>query len=393
VSDAPEAPAPEVEEDRPAYLRTILAGAESLTLEQLLPLVMQAVGPVGKGGYNTQQNFAFRGIDDVLRAVQPALIDLGVVMRPKRMKLLADERYQSRGGGYMRSVTLEVTYAVTGPAGDSLELQVLGEAADAGDKGVSKAESQAYKYAWNELLAIPTDEERRNDPDSQAHERGAPWLMELTNRIRTLPEDARVKLSDYGQKAGIRRDWSGAGDDWQVRLEELVDRAEAKVREDAAQEAAEAGVAAEAKSEGDKPAEGAPAPETTPTEQSERTEGDPAERFTPEQRAELEKIEKALDEARARQEAEAEEKAEAERAEAARLEHEELMAQDPAQPHTFVDAGAGQPCELCGEQYLHELHPESTQGEGRVFGQVPTEAELPSPEEQADDEQMKAEGE
>lgn len=136
----------------------------------VLARVMADVRKVAKTDRNTQQNFAFRGIDATLNAVGPALRAHGVVAPPT----VTDLRYEpvtiQINGKDRRAVQVLVfvTYAFTGPAGDTIEAHVPGEAIDYGDKAVSKAMSVAWRTALLQTLALPTDEP---DPDSHSYER------------------------------------------------------------------------------------------------------------------------------------------------------------------------------------------------------------------------------
>lgn len=139
--------------------------------------VMQAVQAVGKTGRNQQQGYSFRGVDATVNAVGPALREHGVYIRPLRIIDRSEERYETKNNTSMRNVTLTIEWEVTGPAGDSFTGQSVGEAADSGDKAVSKAHSVAYRVFLLQALCIPTDEP---DPDSQSHERSmpieTPWI-------------------------------------------------------------------------------------------------------------------------------------------------------------------------------------------------------------------------
>jgi len=66
---------------------------------------------------------------------------------------------------------VHVEWEVTGPQGDSFVGESMGEAADAGDKSLSKAQSVAYRMYLLQALAIPTGD---RDPDADAHERDTP---------------------------------------------------------------------------------------------------------------------------------------------------------------------------------------------------------------------------
>lgn len=132
--------------------------------------VMREVRSIGKGQRNAQQGFNFRGIDAVMDAVGPALRDHGVVVIPDAVSQ-ESERYTTTKGGQMVNRIVEMGYTVYGPAGDCFRGSTFGEAADAGDKAMSKAESVAYRTFLLQALTMPTGEP---EPDASAHERGTP---------------------------------------------------------------------------------------------------------------------------------------------------------------------------------------------------------------------------
>lgn len=153
--------------------KALIPDDKTPSIHQALNAVMEAVGAVGKKDRNEQQHFSFRGVDAVVNAVSPWLRVHGVVVVPE----VVDSTYGtvSVGSGersrQMGHVVLTVRYHFYGPAGDSVEATVLGEAFDAGDKATPKAMSVAFRTALLQTLALPTDEP---DPDSQTYERAAP---------------------------------------------------------------------------------------------------------------------------------------------------------------------------------------------------------------------------
>jgi hypothetical protein len=103
--------------------------------------------------------YNFRGIDAVLNAVGPALRKHGVSVVQTSVAPTY-ERVQTGGGKTMQLCRVTVTYAVIGPKGDMLpvELVSVGEAFDAGDKSTPKAMSVALRSCYINSLAIPTNE-------------------------------------------------------------------------------------------------------------------------------------------------------------------------------------------------------------------------------------------
>jgi hypothetical protein len=137
------------------------------TVVEALASVMEEVRAVRKGDRNTQQNYAFRGIDAVMNAAGPAFRKFGVVVVP----ILEDVHYrdvQTSTGKASRECTVKVRYRFHGPAGDYIECVTPGESMDFGDKGAPKAMSVAYRIALLQALCLPTDDV---EPDAQSYER------------------------------------------------------------------------------------------------------------------------------------------------------------------------------------------------------------------------------
>lgn len=127
--------------------------------------VMADIGAVGKDRKNLQQNYQFRGIEDVLNAAQPALVKHEVFCAPKVKERLREER-PTKSGGVMFYTTLTVRHRFFTSDGSHVDVVTVGEAMDAGDKSSNKAMSAAYKYALVELFAIPTKEAIDTESDS-----------------------------------------------------------------------------------------------------------------------------------------------------------------------------------------------------------------------------------
>lgn len=129
--------------------------------------VMADIGAVGKNKKNAQQGFMFRGIDDVMNALAPALIKNKVFIVPEVTHEERTERATTKGG-VLFYTRLHVTYHFYTTDGSSVQAKVIGEAMDSGDKATNKAMSIAYKYAAFQVFNIPTEEMK--DPDADVYE-------------------------------------------------------------------------------------------------------------------------------------------------------------------------------------------------------------------------------
>lgn len=123
---------------------------------------------VGKNQTNTQQNFRYRGVDDVMDALAPSLSKHGLIIVPHVMERTVTER-ESRGGGKLFHALLKIDYDFI-CVSDGSQVQVgpvFGEAMDSGDKATNKAMATAYKYACVQTFCIPIT---GDDPDAASHE-------------------------------------------------------------------------------------------------------------------------------------------------------------------------------------------------------------------------------
>jgi hypothetical protein len=133
-----------------------------------LSQVMEDVGAVRKTERNTHQSFNFRGIDNVVNAVSPALRKHGVVVVPTVNTSEAETVEIGQNRTRMGYVRVNVTYTFYAQDGSSIATTVVAESMDSGDKATAKAMSVAFRTALLQTLCLPTDEA---DPDADTYVR------------------------------------------------------------------------------------------------------------------------------------------------------------------------------------------------------------------------------
>lgn len=121
----------------------------------LMAQILKDVEAIGKGRQNEQQNYKFRGIDDVYNMVHPLMSKHQVFCVPRMLAQDTSERTTERGT-ILRFVQLSMAYDFFAPDGSHVTAEVMGEAMDAGDKASNKAMSAAHKYALLQTFCIPT---------------------------------------------------------------------------------------------------------------------------------------------------------------------------------------------------------------------------------------------
>lgn len=123
---------------------------------------------IAKERNNQQQNYKFRGIDDIYNALAPALAKAGLCVLPRVTRREVTER-TTKSGSMLFYVVCDVEFDfVSAEDGSKHTVAVVGEAMDSADKATNKAMSAAYKYAALMTFCIPTEGD--NDADAATHE-------------------------------------------------------------------------------------------------------------------------------------------------------------------------------------------------------------------------------
>jgi len=132
--------------------------------------VMRDVGAIGKDQKNTAQGFKFRGIDQFVNALYPALVKHGVFLSPRSVNYsqeLKDVTRSNGKAGVDKHVTLMMEYTFYAEDGSCVTVgPVPAEGLDSGDKATNKALSAALKYALIQTFSIPTEDMAEADLDS-----------------------------------------------------------------------------------------------------------------------------------------------------------------------------------------------------------------------------------
>jgi hypothetical protein len=231
-------------------------GVKMATSDKIYGAIMVAmneIGFIGKDKKNPQQGYNFRGIDDVLNSLQPALIKAKLFIVPRIVAMERQER-QSKSGGVLIYTTVRGEYDfVSGEDGSKITASTYGEGMDSSDKSTNKAMSAALKYAVIQTFSIPTKEMIDGDADHPEPEKKAPPAPKTESKppappkVQRANKDQIAKLEElytgtYGEmvadhfafvitrhRKNDKLSYSEAQDlidNWQARLDQL-DAAEA----------------------------------------------------------------------------------------------------------------------------------------------------------------------
>lgn len=169
--------------------------------------VMNEVGVVGKDKKNALQGFKYRGIDDVMNALSPALSKNHIFVVPQVLEQAREERQTKTGGSLIYSI-LKIKYTFYAEDGSNVEAIVIGEGMDSGDKGSNKSMSIAFKYACFQVFCIPTEEMK--DPDGETPPETCPkekaGNLPPTTGIDTIKQTCivnQLKRTGYSTRAAL----------------------------------------------------------------------------------------------------------------------------------------------------------------------------------------------
>lgn len=119
--------------------------------------IMSEIKPIEKTELDEEKNYKFAKAEDIIAMVQPLLIKYKVIILP--LKVI---NYSQRD----TKVYLTMKYQfidVEAPEKDAIEIEIPGSGYDERGRAVFAALTGAYRYAMQQVLAIPIVDEIRND--------------------------------------------------------------------------------------------------------------------------------------------------------------------------------------------------------------------------------------
>lgn len=147
-------------------------------------VLMGAVGSISKDNRNTQQNYQFRSVEQVMNKLNPALQKTGVALNTTILDC-SREKISRRKEDYesillYSVIRLRLTFWDV-EDGSSLSVEAVGEGMDNGDKASNKAMSAAFKYAVTLALCVPTEVV---DPDTESPDANGDNAKELLKGLQ-----------------------------------------------------------------------------------------------------------------------------------------------------------------------------------------------------------------
>ena len=140
--------------------------ASSESVDKLLPALLAArkeITPVGKGGYNKFDKYAYAKLEDWHSAVMPALLANDLLLTVSTTGVLNLDSRITKNGGTEYLVEVECSARLWHVSGQWIEVHGVGHGQDRADKGVYKALTGCAKYLYAQLFALPTTDDPEGD--------------------------------------------------------------------------------------------------------------------------------------------------------------------------------------------------------------------------------------
>lgn len=167
-----------------------------MNIYQSITKILEEVPAIGKGKTNSQQNFKYRGIDDVMNVFQPILAKHKVFIVPQVLEQKREERTTSRGGNLIYSIC-KIKYTFYAEDGSNVEAIVIGEGMDSGDKATNKAMAIAMKYAMFQVFCIPTEEMKDPDSETSPESKSEQIVTEVSKDTKITPVQIKEIVKIY----------------------------------------------------------------------------------------------------------------------------------------------------------------------------------------------------
>lgn len=181
-----------------------------LNIGEAFLAIMSEVGYVQKTGFNKSQNYKFAGERQLIEALRPALLKHHVICVPSEAtskvdqivteSVIIDGKVIEKEKKTFRTV-IDYTFVYTHvPSQTHIQVAVVGEGVDMGDKSAYKAATGALKYALRQPFLIETGDEpeAENEPAKSVFPNAAKrndWIKKLTEQLEASPDLGELKAT------------------------------------------------------------------------------------------------------------------------------------------------------------------------------------------------------
>lgn len=144
--------------------------------------IMSEIKPIEKTELDKEKNYKFAKAEDIIAMVKPLLVKYNVIILPLKVISFSQQ-------GNKVYLTMKYQFIdVESKEKDAIEVEIPGSGYDEKGRTVFAALTGAYRYAMQEVFAIPIVDEIRNDSSKNNNEQ----IEDNSNDIEVLNEDGFI---------------------------------------------------------------------------------------------------------------------------------------------------------------------------------------------------------
>jgi len=214
------------------------------TTAEAMFLVASEFSKIGidKRGYNSQQKFHFRSIDQTLQVLSPLMIQAGLIMTPTVQSIECSEIHPIAAGKsvtHKATVIIRYDFRLATQPGVVISATFVGQGLDSYDKAVNKAVSACFKYMTFQTFIIPLEgcDDSDGEPNHEttlpdqtaeknpAEDKTAKRFSDKISKATSL--EALIKVSnEIAGHYGIGKAPPALGSEWKNKRDQINQKAE-----------------------------------------------------------------------------------------------------------------------------------------------------------------------
>jgi hypothetical protein len=177
-----------------------------MSVASKINLVMKDVCNLGKDGKMAAQagGYGYLSEERVVTTLHESMEKHGLVIVPVAMEVIDDREDILSSGKIMHDTRIRASYRfVDSEDGDFMDLQVLGEGSDTGDKTLNKCMTGAFKYALRQSFMISTGDDPDHvvsvEPTASTHRQPPPQPQSMRGPAQQATAQRTAGGSSNGQ--------------------------------------------------------------------------------------------------------------------------------------------------------------------------------------------------
>lgn len=156
--------------------------------------IMSEIKPIEKTELDEEKNYKFAKSEEIIAMVKPLLVKYKVIIMPVKV-----QNFTTQGNKVFLTMKYQIIDVEDGEK-EAIEVEVPGSGYDEKGRAVYAALTGAYRYAMQEVFAIPIVDEIKSDDKDNIKEQEDTNTIDNTENIQvTVEEEMNINIEDLDQ--------------------------------------------------------------------------------------------------------------------------------------------------------------------------------------------------